>query len=396
MDDAATDRTVDSSPDASSGPTWYEDVAPVVYEQCVSCHQPGAIAPFSLVSYEEAQLQATRMAVATQDRTMPPWLARDDGSCNSYDESRWLSEDEIQLFADWLAAGTPMGDPANAPAMPADPPSLQDVTHTWDMGGTYTPDATVSDDYRCFNIDSATIGEGFITGFEVKPGEPSVVHHLIVFAIDDPTAQAAARAQDEADPDLGYSCFGTESRLVAPWAPGTGPTYYPDGTGIEVGPDSLLFMQVHYNLAAGPRPDRTVVDVHIEPTVARPARVAGVRNGQLVLPPRMPLIETSAVWTPQIRRDVTIYGVFPHMHTLGRTLRVDRMRADGTESCLVDVNEWDFNWQQFYFYRDPVIINPGDQFRITCGFETTERNETTTWGEGSEDEMCLNYLYFVP
>jgi hypothetical protein len=89
---------------------------------------------------------------------------------------------------------------------------------------------------------------------------------------------------------------------------------------------------------------------------------------------------------------VTVFGVYPHMHTLGRTLRVTRTAAGATQ-CLVDVPRWDFNWQQFYFYDEPIVLEPGDVLNITCGYDTRSRSDAVTWGEGTSDEMCLNFLY---
>ena len=87
-----------------------------------------------------------------------------------------------------------------------------------------------------------------------------------------------------------------------------------------------------------------------------------------------------------------LLGVFPHMHKLGRTLRVQLERTSKT-TCLVDVASWDFHWQQFYFYERAIDVVPGDVVTIQCSFDTAGVTSEVHWGEGTDDEMCLAGFY---
>ena len=398
--DPASDPDPMTLPPGDDAPTWYGDVAHVVYDECVSCHQPGGIAPFSLLDYETASAVGSLMAAATAARTMPPMPVSNAGDCNEFANARWLEEHEIALFAEWVAGGMLEGDPSEGPAVPADPPALGSVDAVLDMGEEYTPDPSYDDQLRCFVVDPGIAADVFMTGWNVLPGDPQVVHHLIVYAPKTDAAAAQAEELDAAQEGMGYDCFGgpgVPSDPLVLWAPGGGPTHLPGGTGLPVTAGRKLVMQLHYNLMAGPRPDRTRVELELAEAVERPAFFSSVADHGLELPPRESYVESSnQVPVPGgADTSVTVYGVLPHMHEMGRTLRVDLM--DGAdEQCMVNVDRWDFGWQNAWWYAEPIEVRGGDMLRITCGYDTLEQSDVTRWGEGTSDEMCLNYFYVTP
>ena len=80
------------------------------------------------------------------------------------------------------------------------------------------------------------------------------------------------------------------------------------------------------------------------------------------------------------------------MHVMGRHLGLT-LSQGGTESCALDVEGWDFNWQQAYFYSSPISVSAGDRVTIDCTYDTSAADAITTFGEGTEDEMCLSFFY---
>jgi hypothetical protein len=155
-------------------------------------------------------------------------------------------------------------------------------------------------------------------------------------------------------------------------------------------------MQLHYNMANGVFPERTVVNLQTEASVGVQGILFPIVESSFRLPPRM----SEAVATRNFPLNnlgglqrIYVHGVAPHMHTLGRSLRVTTTDSEGTNRCVVDVPRWDFHWQGLYFYREPLVIGLGEMANITCRFDTTSRNEVVTWGEGTNDEMCLTYFY---
>lgn len=381
--------------------TFYEQVAPILMDNCVSCHKPGGIAPFSLLTLADAKAVGSLIAPAVSSRRMPPWSADNSGSCHTYTDARWLSDRDIEVLVSWATGAQAAGDPANAPALPTDEPGLGRVDATLDMGVEYTPDRQLSDDYRCFVVDYGSASDQFLTAFEVRPGDPRVVHHILMFRLDSAAAETAAVARDQAETGPGYECFGgagvQDSTIVGVWAPGGRVSRYPQGTGLRIPGGRKMIIQIHYNLSAGALPDRTRVDLELEPHVARPAALALVADLGLSLPPGSEYVETSgSLQIPAQVPVVSIWGLYPHMHTLGQTLRVDLASASSDSSCMLDVPRWDFGWQQFFKYADgPVVVRGGDRIDITCGYDTRGRTETVRWGEGTLDEMCLAFLYFT-
>jgi hypothetical protein len=230
------------------------------------------------------------------------------------------------------------------------------------------------------------------------PGNDAIVHHVIVYRV---SAQGAADAEtlDAQEAGPGYTCYGgprvdgQDLDLVVGWAPGSPPTYHPDGTGIRLEAGTKVVVQVHYYpLGAPGESDRTRVDLKLEDTVAREAQIALWSNNNFTLQPNQ------AVQTVQIEQDVgarvTVYGVFPHMHTLGTKMDVVA-GTGGDERCLVRVPRWDFNWQQGFFYEDPIDLEQGDPITVTCSYDTTYRDTPTYAGDGTDDEMCVVLWYFA-
>ena len=391
-----TSGSTSSGPNAA--PTFYEDVAPIVYARCLSCHVEGGIAPFTFDTYENAQPFAQAIREETAARTMPPFHIDNSGDCNTYLDARWLTEDEIATLAAWADGGALEGDPANAPALPGKPPALANVSATLDIGATYTPDASLDDDYRCFIVDPGVAEDSYLTAYEVKPGEPRVVHHVVVYSFNDAAAEAQAEALDQAEAGPGYTCFGgagASASFIVGWAPGVPVTRYPEGTGLVLNGGRKLAVQVHYNLAYGPLPDRTTVDIELAPSVAKPAGLYAVVNTDIDLPPGQELVETTKAFQNTAPVPMVVHGVFPHMHTLGRTLRVD-IDNGSANTCLVNVPDWSFHWQQFYMYTQPIVVQPGGEVRIDCTYDTRGQTSSIQWGEGTGDEMCAVGLYVTP
>ena len=400
-----TTEKVDATPSGSSGSggdnstTWWEDVAPIVYENCLGCHSPGGIAPFTLETYADVQAPtATVMAMATEARLMPPWHADNSGSCNTYRDARWLSDEDIATIGAWAEAGAPEGDAANAPAKPRPPAALENVSSTLDIGVDYTPNADIDDDYRCFLVDPKITTDMYLTAYEVKPGEPSVVHHVILYSLESQADEDQAVALDDADTIPGYDCFGGpgagNSKFIGGWAPGTAVTRYPEGTGVLLHGGRRAILQIHYNTLNGVMADRTTMAIELASSVAKPALIEMVANFNLSLPPGQEYVSAVGGNANPSPVPLTVHGVYPHMHQLGVDLKTTFQRG-GETICAVSVPDWDFHWQQFYFYEEPITVMPGDFVEIACGYDTRSRTMTTTWGEGTQDEMCLTFFYLT-
>jgi mono/diheme cytochrome c family protein len=411
--------------------TYWQDVAPIFFENCVSCHQPDGIAPFRLDTYEEAKEWSAAARQAVEERTMPPWLVTSDGSCGEFRDSRWLADEEIEAITAWAEAGAPEGTPRDDLQVPAasEPGTGLDDGSGEIMAVTtpdYVPEPDGSayakyDDYRCFLIDGAIDRDRFITGYEVVPGNDALVHHVILMVVnpdlevaEGKTNMDAMRAMDEASPDrLGWPCYSLAGDGVAvdsapvTWAPGMGPVPYPDRTGVRLPAGRVLVVQVHYNLvdeSVRGQSDSTLARLRVADEVEREGLFALpdlLLDSDDTLPPGM----ESVPYTWELGLDdalaafgvdhLDIYGVFPHMHELGRRYRMEIVDEGGEAQCAAEVENWDFDWQLFYFYEEPIQITPGKRLRVTCEYDTRGRTEPTTPGWGTQNEMCVGGVFLV-
>jgi hypothetical protein len=318
------------------------------------------------------------------------------GSCNTYSNARWLSDDEIALLERWAATDALPGDSEKELPLPPPPAMLDDPDVLLDVGVSYTPDdSSGHDDYRCFIVPSPVTKAASLTKYQVLPGDPRVVHHVIVYQPADDAELEAARELDEQHTGPGYTCFGGPAIEAEPfvlWAPGGGAVDLPAGTGIPLAAGRDLVVQVHYNLENGVYPDRTKVGLVFADKPVIPAAYLPVANLGMRLTPGMERVEASETIELGVNAYFKVHGALPHMHTLGRTLRVEARSGDES-TCLVDVDRWNFHWQNAWWYEQPLDLQQVDAVSISCGFDTRGRSEVVTWGESTSDEMCLSYFY---
>jgi hypothetical protein len=410
--------------------TYHRDNAPLYERHCTGCHTEGGIAPFRLDEYEPARLRASLAAELTADRVMPPFGVDASGECNTFQDARWLTDEEIDTIARWAAAGAPEGDPADRPAPVGNGgPTLGGTIVSARMARAYEPPPTEIEEYRCFDVPLDVDGDVFVTGFEVVPGHAPIVHHVVVWTFDpaavegESTNAETIAALEGADGRPGWPCGGTgggisTSSMPAIWTPGTPVTRFPAGTGIRIRDGHRLMFEMHYHLQNGASTDQTELRLEVAPSVEREAEMALVdgllaslfRGDPFVLAGGEDAIEFSWESTmaniaasasmpgpggPPAPAGIDIYGVFPHMHLTGSRLQADLATGDATAACLATIPVWQFEWQQVFFYEAPIRMTGDDRMRVTCTYDTSGRREPTSPGFGTEDEMCTLGVFFV-
>lgn len=399
--------------------TFWQDVAPIYNQKCVACHQAGGLGPFALDNYTDALANAADELLQISLDHMPPYFMVHDGSCGGFQAAAALTATEKATIAAWVNGARAEGTPVTLtlPPMPTLADAVNVSTPTFapvPQGGALAE----NDEYRCFELDPPNAANAFLTGYDVSPGEPSIIHHVIAFVVD-PQAQGAGgmtngaimKSLDDASPDrLGWPCFGgagdgiSEASVPVTWAPGQGVVNYPDGMGVPIAPNFKLVVQVHYNLvdpASLGKTDSTTIHMHFEPTVTRqlafllPDPFLDSLNNATpdTLPPGQ--ADAKYTWTKTGKQlglggitSAELVAVMPHMH--GRGLR-QTMTLDGS-SCASHLEGWDFHWQKFYFYETRPKVSQNTQFQVTCEYDTSADTVPVSPGWGTGNEMCLNIL----
>ena len=379
---------VKALPDGGTA-TWYRDVLPISQVSCQGCHLAGGIAPFAMETYAQVKGRHAQLANAVVERRMPPWMPSE--SCGmTYRDSRRLSRAQIDVFTAWSAGGGVEGNPADAPAA-VKQDALEWIDTTVAPLAAYTPSASLVDDYHCFLVDPKITTNTSVIGYEVIPGVRAQVHHVLIYAVD----RADAVAKDNAEAGEGWTCFGASginnADLIGGWVPGTANVRYPSGTGIPLAAGKVFAMQIHYNTSTTTRaPDTTTVKLQYARTPVTAATLIPILDASFAIPPNAMGFTPSdhpkaAVNTLGV--DLKIWGVLPHMHQKGK-----RIAVTGPKGCLIDIPKWDFHWQQQYFFTAPQIVKKGEKAEMTCTWDNPT-SKYVRWGEGTDDEMCLAYLY---
>ena len=400
--------------------TYHADIAPIIQAECTSCHSPDNIGPFDLTSLANVQQYSAAIEQSIRSGSMPPIPAKDT-NCQELDDERIMNTADKRKVLDWIDAGMPAGDPATASALVEDEAQDFLVTQEVDMGIEYAgaPDGDGFDEFRCFVIDPEWTDIKHLRGFGLKPGTRSVVHHITLY-LQLPEQKSAVDALVEADEGPGYNCpsgpgFG-QNFPIAGYAPGAKNRSFPNGATISLPPGVRFVIQLHYNFAYDTAPDNSSVlfwEVD-EPSDIRPRGLTAI-NRDFYIPAgashhqvqsfsyivtKEEEEEIPDMARPIFEREGKIWGASGHMHNRGKAIRLDLIRNDGTEDCLLDIPEWDFNWQGSYRFKEPVQANAGDQLRITCTWDNSAENQPIIngeplaprdlqWGDGSFDEMCL-------
>ena len=447
-----TDTDTDTPTD---GPTWYQDVQPIIAENCLQCHNSeaplgGAFAgldDYEIVSVLAEQL-ISKMSNEGDDADpyfMPPVNARDTEECETvlpFTGVYTVSDEEYETFAEWMETGKAEGDPDD-PAPYTIPESLHIDGDLTALSARAAFDVPVSDDtpdtFRCFALedDDGNIGmseEAWVTGFEFTPGNPTVVHHVLVYTVDDIDTELANGLAEDED-NNSWECSGGLSRadgshditnynLIYGWVPGSLPLELLDGAAIRVPQATGLVMQIHYNIIAV-GPDETASDqssLLAQTTTETPTHEAlmnlfgvasqgqseNVEDGEFYVPAgESGWVETysETFGTGLDNVDIRIWGMTPHMHLAGTDIKMTLDKSTGDEECLVHVPKWDYNWQQMHTYDgtfdDLPRVEGGDTLRVRCTMDNTDDNaflreylggaveEGIILGERTQDEMCI-------
>lgn len=385
--------------------TYSNEVARIFQAKCQQCHRDGDVAPFAINGYDDAVTWSEDIARVLNDRTMPPW--KPVAGYGEFRDSYQLTGDERQMILDWISSGKPQGDPNDLPTpvvtqgdWPLGAPDL-----TLSMLQMYTPPRG-KDVYRCFVIPTGLAGRAYLSAIDVLPGARPIVHHVLLYQ----DTQGVADALDGKDGQPGYSCFGGPgiqlslsniNASLGGWAPGQRTHLLPDGIGIELLKDAKIIMQVHYYPVGRTGDDQTRIGLYFAkaPVNQRLFQIP-ILNQTFTIPAGAEQYPVNASLTIPTFLDAHAIWIYPHMHLLGRQINVEIVNRDKSVTPMIFEDNWDFNWQGSYTFKDPVAVASGSTVRVSCTYNNSESNLKNPndpivpvgWGERTTDEMCLAFV----
>ncbi len=405
--------------------TFYKDVQAILNANCVVCHRQGEVGPFPLSTYNQARRWASDIKDYTANRQMPPWMPAGGVAMKG---ERKLTEKEIATLAVWADAGAPEGNVKDAPKAP-------DFGEGWRYGKPdliLTPGedfrlAAVGDDlFRVFVVPTGLTENKWVIGYDVKPGNPRVVHHTLHYF--DTTGQGRGLekkqlAKDEdaiksgkilADGGPGYTASmgvgfvaggGTRDAPtfggLGGWAPGQMGQFLPNGMGWLLPKGSDFLIQTHYHRNGQPARDRTQIGLYFaKGPIDQPWQsvvVNGMKPNELIPAGKVDHVARGAFY---LHSDAILHNVLPHMHLLGKTTKVTMTPPGGKPIVLVEIPAWDYKWQETYWFKEPIHAKAGTKLEIEAVFDNSTSNpnnptsppKNVKVGEQTTDEMLFGFF----
>ena len=386
----------------SQNTNWSEDIAPILYSNCTECHNNGGIAPFSLMTYQEAFVMSPQIVLSVISGAMPPWPV--DTNYQRYAHERILSTSEINDIIEWNNTGKLEGDINLAPNQPLYIPGSKitiQPDYTLELP-TYVSNAYNEDEYICFTETTTFNNDKWVKAIEVIPGNLSTVHHVLVYI--DNTNNNSTITND---------CMGVDGNLIASYAPGTEPTIFPNNAnlkmGIKIPAGAKITSQLHYPIGSGGTIDSTKINfffyengvTNIREVFNEPLLI----NYNLYIPPN-----TSPNFYTEfpdgnnfLTQDMSIISVFPHMHLIGQEITSFGVTPLNDTIPFERITHWDFEWQGAYNFKNLLKVPNGSKFFAEAKYNNTSSNphnpnnppQLITFGESTTDEMFVVFLQYT-
>jgi len=380
----------------SALPTFARDVAPILQRSCQTCHHQGTSAPMPLVSYEDVRPWARSIRQRVAARDMPPWHLDKTVGIRQYKNDRSLSDDEIATIVRWADNGAPQGNPTDMPPALAFRPETDWFIGEPDLKVTTPNDFAMYANGPDWWIDQFAEVEltedRWIKAMEIKPSNPKVVHHVVVYAIE-PDAP-------EGTPEGGVQ--------LHEYAVGKYGDIFGDNTGRLLKKGTRLRYDMHYFAIGSEQHNKTTIAFKFYPKgvvpkyQVRSQAIRNIPNDDLEVPPNT-VVRTDGYF--RLPRPARIDSFQPHMHMRGKGLTVEAIDpATNRTQILSSVDHFDFNWHVNYVYADDAapLLPAGTVLHLIGIHDNTSANrrnpDPAMWagfGERSVDDMLQVWLDIV-
>ena len=392
---------------AAPAPTFSHDVAPIIFNNCSSCHRPGEAGPFSLLTYADVKKHARQIATVTRSRYMPPWAP--EAGYGDFADERRLTSGQIETIQQWVKNGTPEGDSAATPALPP-------FTEGWQLGPpdlivkaprAFTVPANGPDVFWNFILSPDVPARRYVRAIEIRPGNPRLLHHANIL-ID----RARSQRRREATPNSGFggmdltldrSVFDLDGHFLF-WKPGSVPYEEPEGLSWVLDPGNDLVLNTHMQPTGRVEQEQPEVGLYF--TEKRPTHfpllIQLEHDGVLDIPAGDRDFKISDDF--RLPLDVDVLAVYPHAHYLGKLLEAYATLPNGTRKWLIRIPDWNLNWQATYYYREPLFLPKGTVISMRYHYDNSAANprnpnhppKLVSAGNRASDEMGHLWLQLLP
>ncbi|HVF17918.1 MAG TPA: hypothetical protein VNA21_13440, partial [Steroidobacteraceae bacterium] len=359
--------------------SYEKQIAPMLEEKCVACHRDGGIGPWAMTSYDMVKGFSPMIREVVRTKRMPPWHA--DPHYGAWSNDRGLSAEQAKTLVHWIEAGSPRG--AGADPLVA---ATKKQYPTWALGEpdlvvetpAFTTPATGVIPYQMVTVKNPLNEDKWIRAIDYLPGQRAVLHHVIA--------------------SVGGERFGATS--LNNYVPGAEPLVMPEGNGILLKANSTFHFQMHFTPNGQPLTDVTKLGLYfMKDTPKHEFRSMIFAQPRLKIPANTKIHPETAINT--FRADAVIYSVHPHAHFRGKSASFVAKYPDGREEMLINIPNYDFNWQSTYELKEPKTVPAGTKIVYTQTFDNSSQNKanpdpnrTVTWGEQTWDEMVFGVVRY--
>lgn len=383
--------------------TFNKHIAPLVFQHCAKCHRPGEVAPFSLLLYDDVAKRADLVADVVARHAMPPW--KPVTAHGEFANGRRLTSDEINVFRRWADAGAPEGGASDRPSPPK-------FAEGWQLG---PPDVVLAmpeaaqipadgrDVYLNVILPLQVPAGKYLRAAEFHPGNRRVVHHAVLFM----DTGGKARERDEAEPGLGFHAVSPPGKFLpgtlAIWTPGRNPLPLADGLSLPWPANADLVLNLHLHPSGKPETEQSSVGIYFTDEPPKRSLVdVTLIDRKIDIAPGEKAFRTHDECTLPV--DMDLLSIFPHMHIIGKEMRLTATLPDGKTRSLFWIDDWDFNWQDVYEYAEPVRLPKGTKIALDGVHDNSADNpqnprhppERVRWGEQTFNEMSIAFLNLAP
>lgn len=362
---------------------YRSEIAPLIQEKCVRCHTDGGIAPFAFTSHQKLEGWSDMMQEVLLTQRMPPWQA--DPHHGTFRDDLSLSAGQKQTLLHWIALGAPQGggeDPLATSLRPKLDWHLGEPDHIVAIPTQSVPAEGIID-YRYLTMDLPFEEDTWITGADVLPGDRQALHHVIAFILPPEGERRRYR------------------RWLTGYAPGVEASRFPSNTGVLVRKGERLLLELHYTAYGKAVQDQTQLGLYLADGPIEHRLQTGIFiDHSIEIPPHHRAFPWSR--TEDIREDIILYSMNPHMHFRGKAMRFELEHPDGRRENLVSVPHYNFNWQHTYVLDQPLRVPRGSKLHLHAQWDNSDRNPSNPdpsrrvgWGEQSFDEMFFGTFQFV-